>query len=42
MWTPYDWLIKFYSYYIAAVVVIDDGCDLRFEVRHINQPTIAV
>ena len=33
MWTPYDWLNKFYSFYMAAVVVIGSGCDLRIEAR---------
>ena len=35
IWTPYD---KFYSFYMAAVVVISDGCGLRVEVHRRNQP----
>ena len=38
IWTPYDWLNKFYSCYMAAVVVIDDGHGLTAEARHINLP----
>ena len=38
MWTPYDWLNKFYSFYMAAVVVIGDGRGLRIEMCHRNQP----
>ena len=30
-WTPYDWLNKGYSFYMAAVVVIGDGHGLRIE-----------
>ena len=25
IWSPYDWLNKFYSFYMVAVVVINDG-----------------
>ena len=32
----YDWLNKFYSFYMAAVVVIGSGCGLRIEVRRGN------
>ena len=35
---PADWLNKFYSFYNAAVVVIDSGHSLRIEVHHRNQP----
>ena len=38
IWTPYDWLNKIYSFYMAAVVIIDDGRGLTVEVCHINQP----
>ena len=38
IWTPYDWLNKGYSFYMAAVVIIGGGCGLRIEVRCINQP----
>ena len=38
IWTPYDWLNKFYSFYMAAVVVINDGRGLTVEARRINQP----
>ena len=38
IWTPYYWLNKFYSFYMAAVVAINDGCGLTVKVRCINQP----
>ena len=38
MWNPYDWLNKFYSFYMAAVVIIDEGRDLTVEACRINQP----
>ena len=38
IWTPYNWLNKGYSFYMAAVIVIDGGCGLRIEVHHGNQP----
>ena len=28
IWTPYNWLDKFYSCYVATVVVIVNGYDL--------------
>ena len=34
---PYDWLIKFYTCYMAVVVIINDGRGLRIETLHINQ-----
>ena len=37
IWTPYDWLNKFYSFYMAAVVVIGSGRGLRIEARRGNQ-----
>ena len=36
IWTPYDWLNKFYSFYMAAVVIIGSGRGLRVEARHGN------
>ena len=39
IWTPYDWLNKGYSLYMAAVVIIDGGCGLRIEAHRSNQPT---
>ena len=38
IWSPYDWLNKFYSLYIAAVIDIVSRCGLRIEVDHRNQP----
>ena len=38
IWTQYDWLNKFYSFYMAAAVVISSGCDLRIEAHCGNQP----
>ena len=29
MWSSYDWLNKFYSYYMVAVVVIGGGRGLK-------------
>ena len=40
MWhdmNPYDWLNKFYNFYMTAVVIISK-CGLRIEVCRINQP----
>ena len=37
IWTPYDWLNKFYSFYMAAAV-ISSGCGLRIEECCGNQP----
>ena len=31
IWTPYDWLNKGYSFYMAAVVIIGGRCGLRIE-----------
>ena len=36
-WNPHDWLSKFYSCYMAAVVVINGGRGLTVEARRINQ-----
>ena len=33
IWTSYDWLNKFCSFYMAAVVVIGSGHDLRIEAH---------
>ena len=38
IWTPYDWLNKFYGFYMAAVVVMGSGWGLRIEANLINQP----
>ena len=38
IWNPYDWLNKFYSFCMAAVVVIDDGRGLTIKAHCINQP----
>ena len=38
IWTPHDWLNKGYCFYMAAVVIIGDGCGLIFEAHHRNQP----
>ena len=35
---PYDWLNRFYSFYMVAVVVISSGCLLRIEAYCRNQP----
>ena len=33
---PYDWLNKFYGFYMAAVVGIDSGCDVSIYMRRGN------
>ena len=38
IWTPYDWLNKGHSFYMAAVVIIGDGRGFRIEAHHRNQP----
>ena len=38
IWTPYDWLNKFYSFCMAAVVRIVSSHGLTIEMRHRNQP----
>ena len=37
IWTPYDWLSKGCSFYVAGVIIISSGCALRIEA-HKNQP----
>ena len=37
IWIPHDWLNKFYSFYIAAVVIIISRCGLRIKAHHRNQ-----
>ena len=34
--TPYGWLNKVYSFYVAAVVITSSGHDLRIEAHHRN------
>ena len=34
---PYDWLKKFYRFYIVAIVGISSRCGLIIEVCHRNQ-----
>ena len=36
IWTPCDWLNKLYSFYMAAVVIIVDGCGLTVEAHYIQ------
>ena len=33
MWTPYDWLKKVYSFYMATAVIIGSRGDLRIKAR---------
>ena len=33
---PYDWLNKFYGFYMAAVVDIVSGCDVSMHTHHGN------
>ena len=37
MWIPYDWLNKFYSFYVAAVVSIISRRGLSTDAHHENQ-----
>ena len=37
-WTLYDWLNKFYNFYIAAVVGIGSRYGLCIDLHHRNQP----
>ena len=34
IWTPYDWLNKFYNQYMAIIVVIVNGHGLGIDMRH--------
>ena len=38
IWTPYDWLNKFYSCYMAILVSIIDGHGLRIDMHHEKYP----
>ena len=33
IWTPYNWLNKFYSCYMAIVAVIVNGCGLVIDTH---------
>ena len=37
IWTLFDWLNMFYSFYMAAVVIIGSGRGLRIEAHCRNQ-----
>ena len=37
IWTPYDWLNNFYSFYMMSVVINHSGHSLRIEALHRNQ-----
>ena len=36
IWTPYDWLNKFYSFYMPLVVTINDGRGLTVKAHRLN------
>ena len=38
IWTPYDWLNKFYSCYMATVVAIVNGRGLGIDTRRRHKP----
>ena len=38
IWTPYDWLNKFYNFCMAAIVGIVSRRGLGIEAHRINQP----
>ena len=38
IWIPYDWLNKFYSFYVGAIVGIVSRCGLTIEACCRNQP----
>ena len=37
IWTPYDWLHKFYNFHVTAVVIYTIH-DVRIDAHHRNQP----
>ena len=37
IWTQYDWLNKFYNFYMTAIVTIISRCGLTIEACHSNQ-----
>ena len=37
LWTSYDLLYKFYTFYMAAVIGIASRCGLTIEAHHRNQ-----
>ena len=39
IWTPYNWLSKFYSFYMVAIIGIISRRGLTIEACHRNQPT---
>ena len=38
IWTPYDWVNKLYSFYVATVVSIINGRGFSIDTCHKNQP----
>ena len=38
IWTPYDWLNNFYSFYMATAVIIGSRGGLKIEARCVNYP----
>ena len=36
IWTPYDWLNKFYSCYMATLVISINGCGLGIDTHGVN------
>ena len=42
IWTAYDWLNKFYNFYMAAVVGIVSRRGLSIEVYRRNQPNKSI
>ena len=38
IWTPYDWVNKLYSFYVATVVSIISGRGLSIDTCHKSQP----
>ena len=42
MWISYDWLNKFYSFYMAKVISTVSRCGLKIETHHRYQPTLFI
>ena len=38
IWTPYDWLNKFYCFYVAVVANIISRCGLSIDAHYRNKP----
>ena len=39
VWTQYDWVNKFYNFYMSAVVDVVSRCGSSIDAHHRNQPS---